>query len=136
MGTDYGFGCETCGVTDDCGSIREKSIIDNYRNPEGLAKLLEIPKLFELVGVLNDIGLNIAAESTHYYGFSEALQFVASHRERGHVVRVCDEYGRFLDQCFHHAECPTCGRHSCCALKDKHDGAHSAKAPAPGRGGT
>jgi hypothetical protein len=128
MGTDYGFGCETCGVTDDDGRIREKRIIDNYRDVEGLVKLLAIPKLFELVQLLGEIDLSVASStSSIYYGFDEALKFVTSHRERGHVVRVCDEYGRFVEQCFRYATCETCGHNKCCVLKEGHNGAHSAK---------
>lgn len=116
MSTYYGYGCETCGYDSD-GRIRETMIISNFRDPNPLVDILKCETVTDLIKV------DYAAELARSYNLFEALRFVADHRARQHVVRVCNEYGEWLDSCRNSLRCRCCGVSTrSCALKDGHAG--------------
>ncbi len=115
MSTHYGFGCETCGY-DSEGRIREKMLIDT-RDPNPLADILRCETIWDLIKV------DYVAELARSYNLFGALHFVDHHRGLRHVVRVCNEYGEWLDSCRLPIRCRCCGvRTRSCALKDGHAG--------------
>lgn len=117
MSTDYGFKCETCETS---------HIIDNFRQPEDLGAALAIPEIDALLEKLSAANLCIAHEWCG--GVQGAFAFLAQHRSKGHVVRVADEYGHFVDGCFKSTKCPTCSVSHQCVLKLNHAGECAAKA--------
>jgi hypothetical protein len=129
MSTDYGFGCETCGLDRESGRILEMVIIENYREPEVLVKLLATPRFLGSAAIVRTLGLRVRSHFDYHYDFDEAIAFAVEHYARGHIVRVCNQYGRWLDQCFGDVRCEHCDRVSPCVLPSGHEGPHKTEAP-------
>ena len=120
MGTDWGFGCETCG-TDADGRINEVCVISNFRDTDMLEKWLAAPPSY-LESILSFLDEGMFRSDCYY-----ALRFAVEHRKRGHVVRVADEYHRWPNTCFDRLPCSECGHSRHCVLPYKHEGPHQPK---------
>lgn len=111
MSTDYGFGCVECKI------VRE---IENARsfNAGWLAELL---KNIEAVGVAVDLGFRSSENS--FYGIGPAVEFAREHVRLGHTVKVCSEYGDYVDECNERTRCRDCGGwQKSCGLPLGHEG--------------
>lgn len=122
MTTDYGYGCQTCGLNEK-GEVAKQVVIDNYRDPKQLNRWLEDLVLLESIAVIDKSNLIVRPDSNFSFGelfVHNALLFAAQHVRRGHTVRVIDEYGHWEDNCFKKIACQHCDTERWCCLKKNH----------------
>lgn len=108
-------------------------ILDNvrYGHIDELKRIITHTDL--LIEVLS-AGFEVKYEAVMYNTtINDAVVFIHTHRSKGHIVSVGDEYGRRHDQCHEDVSCKSCGHYWSCQLTEKHDGECSPKsAPTDG----
>jgi hypothetical protein len=103
MTTDWGFGCEDCGVREHYEGLRRSNLDLLARALRCAGVIAEAQRALDVAG-----GPRLAFELTSSWNDSaDAVSFLATHA--GHKLRLMDEYGNPLEACPYWGTCG-CGK--------------------------